>query len=149
VAALTEVPVDAERRVDVTRLLHVDPDEVAEGRGMRDELGEVALRELLVDREAEMRELEGDVRPQLLRIDAVEHLAVSGDDGTCLRLVADALAEQGRVRQQPVVVQPPQYGHRIVERLTGHEARGAEAEAVLLDEALEVRALGGREDDAT
>ena len=111
-------------------------------RRVRDELGEVAVRELLVDREAEVRELERDVRPQPFGLDAVEQLAVRGDDRARLGLVAHALAEQRRVRQEAVVVQPPQDRDRCVEALAGDEARGAEPEAVPLDEALQPRAVG-------
>ena len=130
------------------RLLHVDADEVAALRRVLDELGDVALRELLVDREAEMRELERDVRPQPLRVDAVEHLAVGGDDRARLGLVAHALAEERRVREQALVVQPPQDGDGRVEALAGDEARGAEPEAVPLHEPLQARAVRGREDQA-
>jgi hypothetical protein len=73
VAALAQGAVDAERGVDVARLLHVDADEVPALRRVLDELGEIAMGELLVDREPEMRELERDVRPQPFRLDAVEH----------------------------------------------------------------------------
>ena len=60
--------VDAERRLDARRLLHVDADEVAVPRRVLDELGEVPVRELLVEREAEMRELERDVRAEPFRV---------------------------------------------------------------------------------
>ena len=130
------------------RLLHVDADEVAACRGVLDELGDVPVRELLVDREPEMRELERDVRAQPLRVDAVEQLAVGGDDRARLGLVAHALAEQRRVREQALLVQPPQDGNGRVEALAGDEARGAEPEAVALDEPLQPRAVGGGEDHA-
>src|SRR5512133_4292848 len=45
VPALAQAAVDAERGVDVARLLHVDADEVPPGRGVLDELGDVASRE--------------------------------------------------------------------------------------------------------
>ena len=104
--------------------------------------------ELLVDREAEVRQLERDVRPQGLRLDAVEHLAVGGDDLARLGLVAHALAEERRVREEAAVVQPAQDGHGSVEALAGDEARGAEPEAVPLHEALQARAVRCREDEA-
>jgi hypothetical protein len=77
------------------------------GRGVLDHLGDVALGELLVDRETEMRELERDVCPQALRLNAVEQLAVGGDDLARLGLVVDTLAEQRRVREKTLLVQPP------------------------------------------
>ena len=115
---------------------------------MLDELGDVAVRELLIDREAEVRELDREVRPQPLRVDAVEHLGVRADHRACLGLVAHALAEQRRVREETVVVQPPEHRHGIVERLAGDEPRGAEPEAVPLDEALQPWAVGRSECEA-
>jgi len=76
VAALTQPAVDPKRGVDVARLLHVDADEVAQLPRVSDELRDVALCELLVDREAKVRELERDVRPQTLRGDPIQHPAV-------------------------------------------------------------------------
>src|SRR6185437_5435054 len=148
VTALAKPPVDAQRRLEGARLLHVHPDEVADARRMLDELGHIALREFLVDRESEVRELDGDVRLQSLRMDAVEHLAVGGDDGAGLRLVAYTLAEQRRVREETVLVQPPEHRHGIVEGLAGDEPCGAEPEAIPLDEALQPRAVGRREYEA-
>ena len=113
-----------------------------------DELGEVALREPLVDREPEMRELERDVRPQPFGVDAVEQLPVGGDDLAGLGLVAHALAEQRRVREQTLLVQPPQDRDGRVEAFAGDEARGAEPEAVPLHEPLQARAVRGREEQA-
>ena len=49
VAALAELAVDAERRVDDGGLLHVDAHRVAERGGMGDDRGDVLERELLVD----------------------------------------------------------------------------------------------------
>src|SRR5581483_8448523 len=147
VTALAQAPVDAERRVDVGGLLHVDPDEVAERRGVLDELGEVAERELLVDRETEMGELERDVRPESLGGDPVEQRPVRVDDGTRFGLVAHALAEERRVRQEAVVVQAAEDRHRGVEALACDEAGGAEPEAVALHEPLQPAVVGGREED--
>src|SRR5690349_4507205 len=148
VAALAESAVDAERRLDVARLLHVDADEIADARRVPDELGNVALRKLLVDRETEVRELERDVRAQALRADAVEQLAVGGHHLPRLGLVAHALAEERRVREEPLVVQPPQDRDGGVETLPRDEARCAELEAVALHEPLQPRAVRGREDQA-
>ena len=69
-------------------------------------------------------------------MDAVEHLAVGGDDLARLGLVAHTLAQQRRVRQQTLLVQPPQDRDGRVQALAGDEARGAETEAVPLHEAL-------------
>ena len=146
VALLAEAAVDAQRRVDVERLLHVEPDEVAAGGGVRDELADVRARELLVEGEAEVRQLQRDVDAQLLGGDAVEDLPVGVDDGAGLGLVLDALAEQGRIREQALVVEPAEHDDRLVERLARDEPRGAEPHPVPAHDALEPRALRGRED---
>src|SRR5581483_10731872 len=54
--------------------------------------------------------------------------------------------EQRRVRQEALVVQPPQHGHQLVERLAGDEARRAEPHAVPAHQPVEARALRERED---
>ena len=113
---------------------------------MRDELADVRARELLVEGEPEMGELERDVDAEPLGRDAVEDLPVRVDDRPGLRLVLDALAEQRRVREQPLVVEPAQDDDRVVERLPGDEPRRAEPHAVPPHDALQPRALGGRED---
>ena len=59
----------------------------------------------------------------------------------------DALAEQRRVREEPLVVEPAEDDDRVVERLAGDEPRRSEAHPVLAHDALESRALRGREDD--
>ena len=46
-----------------------------------DEREHVAVRELLVEREPEVRQLERDVRAQALSGEAFEHLLVGGHDG--------------------------------------------------------------------
>ena len=58
-----------------------------------------ALRELLVEREAEVRELERDVRAEAFGRDAVEQLAVAATTARS-RPRRDALAEQRRVREE-------------------------------------------------
>ena len=84
------------------------------------------------DVQPDVRELDRDVRPQALRLDPVEHLAVGGDDRAGLRLVAYALAEQRRVREEAALVQPPQDRDRVVERFACDEPRGPEPEPVPL-----------------
>ena len=93
-----------------------------------------------------MRELERDVRLQLLGDEAVEDALVLRRDGRRARRVGDRLAEERRVRVQPGVVQPAQHGDALVEGLAGDEARRADAHAVLLHEPLEPGALGRAQD---
>ena len=125
-----EAAVDPERCVDELRLLHVDADE----RPFAEQPAHVRVRELLVDLEPEVRELQRDVRAQLLGRDPVEHLLVRRDDPLGLPRLEDALAEQRRVRVQPLLVQAAEHGDALVERLAGDEARGAEPHAVPPDE---------------
>ena len=68
-ALFAQPAVDAQRRVDELRLLHVDADE----RSPRSSsCAMFVVRELLVDLEPEVRELQRDVRAQLLRGDALD-----------------------------------------------------------------------------
>ena len=144
--ALAEAPVDRERRIDVARLLHVHAHEVAVPRRMRREAREVLARQLRVEREAEVGRLDREVRAQPRARDAVEHALVLLDDRLRLAGLADALAEQRRVREQPALVELPEHRHRLLERLTGDEAPRAEAHPVPADEAADRLALGGGED---
>ena len=121
VTVLAQRPVHPERRIDEGRLLHVEPDEVPARGGVGDELADVGLRELLVEGEPEVRELERDVDPQLLGRDAVEDLPVGVDDDAGLGLAADALAEQRRVGAKPFSLSRRSDDDRLVERLAGHE----------------------------
>src|SRR5581483_12321943 len=127
-------------------LLHVHPDEVAEAGRMPDERLHVLVGELLVEVEPQVRELERDVRLQLLRGDPVEHFPVRVHDGAALVRRVHVLAEQRRVRQQALLVEPPEHGDELLERLAGDETRRAEPHPVLADEVVEPRAVGERED---
>ena len=141
-----EALVDAQGRVDVLRLLHVDADERAERAGVRDQALDVRVRDLLVEGEPEVRQLERDVRPQFLRDEPLEdRLVLGGDRGGALE-VGHRLAEERRVRVQPRVVEPPKDGDALVERLAGDEPRRAEPLAVLLHEPLQPRAVRGVQD---
>ena len=63
VALAAQALVRAQRHVDERRLLHVDADERPEPLGPTYEPLDVRVRELLVDVQPQMRELERDVRP--------------------------------------------------------------------------------------
>ncbi len=104
--------------------------------------------ELLVDREPEMRQLERDVREQLLVGEAVDDLDVRLDDPVRVVAVGNRLAEERRVRVQSCLVQPPQDDDALVERLACDEPAGAEAHPMALHEPLEERAVRGAEDRA-
>jgi hypothetical protein len=93
-----------------------------------------------------VRQLQGDVRAQLLRRETVDHLAVGDHDALSLRRLEHALAEQRRVRPQSLLVEATEHGDAFVEGLSGDEARGAEAHAVPADEALDPGAVGRGED---
>ena len=81
-------------------------------------------------------------------VDAVEHLAVGGDDRARLGLVAHALAEQRRVREEAPLVQPPE--NRARRRRASRRRRSARRRAGsrTADEALQPRAVRRGEDQA-
>ena len=68
--------VDPQRRLDELGLLHVDADEVAARVRVGDETLDVLVGGVLVEGQAEVRELQRDVRTQLLLGKPVEHLDV-------------------------------------------------------------------------
>ena len=112
----------------------------------RDEPLDVAVRELFVEREPEMGELQRDVRAQAVLDERGEHALVGGDDLCGAGLVLDRLAQQRRVRVQPVRVEAGEDDEAFLERLAGDEPRRARAHAVPADEAPQARALRGAED---
>jgi hypothetical protein len=111
-----------------------------------DETRDVRVRRLLVEREAEMCELERDVRTQVLGRKPVQDLLVRPHDGFRPGSIGNRLAEERRVRVESGLVQAVQHGDALVERLAGDEARGSEAHPVSADDALERRAVGRPED---
>ena len=115
VTRLAQPPVDPERRVDDARLLHVDPHEAPEALGHVHDALDVRVRELLVELEAEMRELERDVDGQRLGVEPLEDAPVLVRDRLGLGAVADALAEQRRVGVQPLL-RPGGAGRRRTRR---------------------------------
>ena len=94
-----------------------------------------------------MRELERDVRAELLVVQALQDALVLGRNRARLLRVRDVLAEDRRVGVEALLVQPPQNGDALVEGLAGDEARGSEPHAVLAHERLHTRALRRREDE--
>ena len=76
----------------------------------------------------------------------LEDPAVLLRDGLALRSVADALAEQGRVRVEALVGQPPEHDDALVEGLAGDEPRRAEPHPVPAHEASDVAVVGGAQD---
>ena len=146
VTLLAQRAEDPQGRIDERRLLHVEANEVAEPRSMGDELADVRACELLVEREAEVRQLERHVDLEPLGRDPVEDLPVGDDDRARLGLVRNALSEDGCVGLEAFLVQPSQDDDRVVERLAGDEARRSEAHPVPAHHALKARALGGGED---
>ena len=132
------------------RLLHVDADEVARRcAACSTSSATFRVRELLVDREAEVRELERDVRPQPLGVRCGR--AARGRRRRRRGVSASSRTPSPRsvvFVSRPLLVQPPQDGDRRVEAFAGDEARGAEPEAVPLHEPLQARAVRGREEQA-
>src|SRR5205814_6413925 len=88
-----DAPGQVERRVDVARLLHVDPHEVAQrGRpgGQGAHVGEAALG---VDVEAELGRLDGDLRVDPAGADAFQGVEIMGRHRVRFAAVGDALAQ--------------------------------------------------------
>ena len=146
VAGVAQPLVQTQRRVDVLRLLHVDAKERPKLAGALDQSCDVRVCSLLVEGQAEVRELESDVRLQLLRNEALDDLLVFGGDRGRALGVRYRLAEERRVRIQARVVQLAQDGDARLERLACDEASGTHAPAVPLHEMLEARALCRRQD---
>ena len=97
---------------------------------------DVRVRELLVELEPEVRELQRDVAGQLLRVEPFEDAPVLVRDRLRLGGVAHALAEQRRVRVEPLVCEAVQHCDARVDRLAGDEPGGAEPHSVAAHEAL-------------
>ena len=114
--------VRSEGRIDERRVLHVQADEVPQPGGVLDDPLDVFIGELLVDVEAEVRQLDGEVRLQRLGVEAVEDRQVLVGDRPRLGLVEDVLAEHGRVGVQAALVQRAEDDHAGVEILPGDEA---------------------------
>jgi hypothetical protein len=111
-----------------------------------DEAADVLECELLVALEAQMRQLQGDVRAQPFGRDPIEHLDVCQHDGLGLLPVVDAFAEQRRVRVETLVVEPAQDLDRVFQRLARDEPGCAEPHSVPPDDPLHRRAVRCRED---
>ena len=92
------------------------------GRGVRDDVGHVAIGELRIEIESEMRQLERDIGLQTLRRDAVEIRLVLVDDGSGGGWVLDPFAEQRGVGAQTALIERSQDGNRLGECLAGDEA---------------------------
>ena len=136
-----------ERLVDEARVLHVEADEVAERRRVVDEALDVRVGELLVEQEAEVRQLERDVaragRARRCRRGSASYSSVTARASLGRE---DVLAEQRRVGVEPALVQPREHLGALVERLAGHEALRAEAHAVLAHDAPDALAARRGED---
>ena len=108
----------------VVRALHVQADEPAEGPGLLQNPGHVALAEVLGDVEPHLRELDRDIDLDPGRGHPVEHRQVVVPRGHGLRLGGDALAQEieragdGTPRQLPGGLDP------FVDRFAGHEPAG-------------------------
>ncbi len=84
---------ELDRRIDVRRSLHVDPDEVAALLGALDQAIHVALAQPAIEIEAELRRLDRDVRVEPGRLDLVEHLEIVLRDLLELLRLRQVLAE--------------------------------------------------------
>jgi hypothetical protein len=80
-------------------------------------------------------------------VEPLEDIFVLRRDRARLFRVRDVLAEDRRVRVEALVVQPPENGDALVQRLARNEARSPEPHAVLAHERPHARALRRREDE--
>ncbi len=94
-----------------------------------------------------MRQLERDVRTELLVVQALEDDLVLSRHRARLLGVGHVLSEDRRVRVEALVVEAPKDGDALVEGLSCDEARCAEPHAVLPHERLHTGALRGRQDE--
>ena len=120
---VAQLAVQRERAVGRRRVLHVDPHEPAAGRGIDDDRLEVLAAEVVVELEPERRELDRDVRVELLVVEPREHVVVLTRDRARLVGARDLLAEHVDGRELPFRVQPSDDAHRVVERRPGDVAR--------------------------
>ncbi len=141
--------VQVDRGLRVGASLHVDPDDAASAGGVACERGEVRGGAFAAEIEAEVRQLEGDVRGQASLPDAVEHHAVVVDDLRGDVGAGDVLAEAGEHGGDAGVCKLPGGAQRRVEILTRHEAAGRDLrEAVARETSGEPVVAGGPEESA-
>ena len=94
-----------ERRIDVGRALHVDPEEVVALLGALEQPIEIALAQRAIEIEPELRRLDRDVRVEPGRRDLVEHLEVVLRDLLGFLGVRQVLAEARQDRGDAVLLQ--------------------------------------------
>jgi hypothetical protein len=117
-----EAAEDVERDLRDGRVLHVDADEVAAPGRLLDDRARVAVGQLGVDAEAELRELDGDVRVDARLVDAREDFPVLAHLGLGLFDPRDRLVE---VVERGGAAQPVQLADgldRLVDVLARDEA---------------------------
>ena len=74
--SVLEPPVERQRRLDVARILHVDPQPAAEPLRLFDQPRQAGLGARRVDVESEVRQLHGDLRIQAQPLDGAEGVGV-------------------------------------------------------------------------
>ena len=119
-----QLAVELERLGRGRGVLHVDADEVVALGGLPDELGDVVPTELVIEVQAEPRELDADVGVETLALDRLEDVLVLGEEGACLVAARDFLAEHVDRRHLSLLVEPADGAARLGERRAGDVAAG-------------------------
>src|SRR5690606_8106335 len=93
VEVLAQAPVDLQGAVDGVRVLHIDADKVAQGRGPLHHPADVLVGQVGGQFQAQLRELHGNIGVEPVGGDAVENVQVNGGGGPGLGLLRHALAQ--------------------------------------------------------
>jgi hypothetical protein len=120
---LAQLAVEPQRVRGRRRVLYVDAHEVAAGRGVVDDGGEVLAAEVEIELEPERRRLDRHVRVEAAALELGEHLLVRVDEprgGCCLQHL---LAEHVDGGQLPARVELADDARRVAQLRAGDAAR--------------------------
>src|SRR5687767_15231714 len=97
--------VEVERRIDITRVLHVDPQQVVPLIGAFEQPVHVALAQAAIEIQTELRRLDRNLRVESRSIDLVEHLQVMPRDLLRFFGPGKVLAKRGQDRRYALRLQ--------------------------------------------
>src|SRR5215204_769147 len=113
-----------QRRPRVRRVLHVDPHEAAPFGGVLDDLLQVRPAELFVQGQPEPGELDGDAALEAVFVERVYDLLVVLQLRRRVGLALGALAEEVDGGDAALLVEDPDGGERLIQRIAGYVAAG-------------------------
>ena len=116
-----------DRRIDVRRALHVDPEEVLVLLGARHEPVEVPLAQRRIEIEAELRRLDRDVRVEPGCGHAIEHVEIVQGDLLGFLDVRQVFSELRQDRGDALRLELPGGPQRVVDLFPRHEPRNRPA----------------------